>query len=72
MHAKRKTKSNIVEELNFDKPDFKFEPKGCRYKQLGPYLICQTCEVQHAVYIGTDKIMVGEKKDGTPILKDKS
>ena len=69
MPAKQKTKqNNIVEELDFDNPDFKFEAKNCRYKQQGPYLICQTCKVQHAVYIGPNRRMVGEKENGEPII----
>ena len=60
------------EELNFDKPDYSFVPSGVHhYKQQGPYLVCQTCELKHAVYIGMEKIMVGEDKKGQPILKSK-
>ena len=72
MPDKQKTSEEekpFVEELDFNKPDYKFKAKNCHYKQQGYYLICQTCEIQHAVYIGPDKRMVGEKKDGTPILQ---
>ena len=56
--------------LDFNKPDFKFIPKGnCQYRQNGPYLICYSCELKHAVWIGMQKIMVGIDKKGQPILK---
>jgi hypothetical protein len=42
------------------------------YRQEGPYLVCKTCELHHAVHIGIDKIMVGEDKKGKPIIKNKS
>jgi len=59
-----------VEKLDFNEPDFSFIPKGdCQYRQQGPYLICYSCELQHAVYIGMDKMMVGVGKDGKPILE---
>lgn len=60
------------EVLNFDKADFKFIPKGnCQYRQQGPYLVCYSCELQHAVFIGMNKMMVGTNKDGTPIIKNR-
>ncbi len=58
--------------LNFDKPDFTFIPKGNHeWRQRGPYLVCMSCELQHAVWIGMDKIMVGINKKG-PILKKRT
>jgi len=60
------------EVLNFEKPDFEFIPKGNHeFRQQGFYLICNSCELQHAVWIGPKKIMVGLDKDGRPILKDR-
>jgi hypothetical protein len=51
------------------KPDFTFTPNGnCRFKQRGPYLVCCTCELEHAKFIGMNKRMVGEKPNGEPIL----
>lgn len=56
--------------MDFSKPDFVFVPNGHHsYRQHGPYLICRSCEVQHAVYVGMEKIMVGENEKGEPILK---
>ncbi len=53
-------------------PDFTFVPGRHVYRQAGPYLICKECDLHHAVYVGIEKIMVGEDKDGKPILKDRS
>ena len=40
------------------------------WRQQGPYLVCRECPLQHAEYIGTDKVMVGED-EGKPILKSR-
>jgi len=67
--AEEAIKEEFNEELNFDKPDFIFLPKGNHhYRQEGYYLVCRSCELTHATYIGAEKIMVGEK-DGQPIIK---
>jgi len=59
------------EELNFNNADFTFIPKGnCQYRQEGIYIICQSCELQHAVFIGMEKIMVGLDSNG-PIIKNR-
>jgi len=51
---------------------FEFTPQGlCKYRQQGPYLICVSCEVQHATYIGMDRLMIGEDEMGHPILKNR-
>jgi hypothetical protein len=56
--------------LDFNKPDYSFIPPNIHnWRQEGGYLICKSCELQHAVYIGMDKIMVGETESGQPILK---
>jgi len=60
------------EVLDFNKPSFAFIPKGNhKWRQQGPYLVCKSCELQHAVFIGMDKVMVGMNKDGKPILKSR-
>lgn len=71
-----KTKENLRENkeefevLNFDNPDFKFTPSGNHiWRQRGCYLVCLSCELQHAVHIGMEKRMVGVTKNGDPILK---
>jgi hypothetical protein len=57
----------IEETMQFS---YQFTPPGRHtYRQQGIYLVCKSCEIQHAVYIGLDKIMVGEDKEGHPIVK---
>lgn len=57
------------EVVDFSQPAYTFIPKGVHsYRQEGYYLVCKSCELTHATFIGKDKIMVGEK-DGEPILK---
>jgi len=51
---------------------YKFIPPGThRWRQRGPYLICTTCEIQHALYIGMEKVMIGENEDSTPKLVER-
>lgn len=62
----------IEETVDFTKPSFTFVPKETHeWRQRGYYLICVTCECQHAVFIGPDKIMVGIDKEGNPTLKSR-
>lgn len=59
----------IVEEKDLDKADYVFIPKGIHnYRQEGGYLVCRSCELAHAVFIGMNKLMVGLNEDGTPKL----
>lgn len=59
-----------IETLDFTKPDFVFEPnKNHTWRQQGPYLVCKSCEIEHASYIGMERLMTGVQDDGTPILK---
>ena len=59
----------IIEEKNWETPDFTFIPKGTHlWIQRGYYLICTSCGLSHAVFIGPNSIMVGIK-DGEPIIK---
>jgi hypothetical protein len=60
------------EELDFTRPDFLFSPGQFHdYRQQGYYLICKSCEITHAVWIGQDRIMVGVDNKGVPILKNR-
>lgn len=62
----------LSESKPIDKPDFEFKPNEIHdWKQQGIYLICKSCELHHAVFIGVDKMMVGVNDKGQPILKDK-
>lgn len=59
-----------VETLDFSHPDYEFFPQGRHvYRQQGFYLVCMSCELQHAIFIGPNKHMVGETEEGEPILK---
>lgn len=63
----------IIDEGEVMQKEYEFIPSGlCKYKQRGPYLICTSCEVQHAVWIGMEKILVGEDENGKPIVKSRS
>ncbi len=42
--------------------------KGHRFIQRGPWLHCTSCKVEHGIYIGTEKMMVGYNEDGSPKL----
>lgn len=56
--------------LDFNKPDFTFSPRGNHeWRQQGPYLVCKSCDLEHAVWIGMKKQMVGISEDGQPIIK---
>jgi len=58
--------------LDFNKPNFTFIPKGSHeWRQQGFYLICKSCELEHAVWIGNTKLMVGISEGGQPILKER-
>jgi len=59
-----------TEVLDFNNPSYSFAPKGRHtYRQEGGYLVCRTCELHHAIWVGMGKIMVGETEEGSPILK---
>jgi len=73
-YVKQNQKENQVNEevLDFNKPSFVFIPKGNhKWRQQGFYLVCKSCDLQHAVYIGPDMIMTGLDKKGKPILKSR-
>lgn len=64
-----KEDKKIKEELDFNKPDYIFTPKGAHnYRQEGFYLVCRSCDLVHAVFIGPDRVLVG-LENGEPILK---
>lgn len=60
----------LEETLDFTKPDYVFNPNGNHdWRQQGPYIICKSCEIEHATWVGIDKQMVGIDEKGLPILK---
>ena len=59
------------EALDFTQPDFSFQPREHHeWRQKGPYLVCKSCEIEHAVYIGQNKQLIGLDEEGKPILKE--
>lgn len=59
------------ETLDFNKPDYIFNPQGRHeWRQQGPYLICKSCELEHATFIGMDKQMIGMDEEGQPVFKE--
>jgi len=51
-------------------PSFRFIPKGHHeWRQEGYYLICRSCELEHAIWIGKDSLLVGIREDGLPLIK---
>lgn len=42
---------------------------GHRWRQRGPYIVCTSCPLEHAFYIGVDKHLVGFDDDGLPRIK---
>lgn len=59
-----------TEALDFNKPDFTFTPKSYHdWRQNGPYLVCKGCELEHGIYVGVEKLLVGVTENGLPILK---
>jgi hypothetical protein len=68
----QQNEQEMQEQLDFSQPDFVFQPKEQHdWRQQGPYLVCKSCEIEHAVFIGTEKIMVGLNESGQPIFKNR-
>lgn len=42
---------------------------GHKWRQKGPYLVCGSCPVKHAMWIGMDKRLVGFNEDSEPIIE---
>jgi len=71
-HMEEQNKNEDAEQeiLDFNKPNFEFIPKGVHeWRQQGYYIICKSCDLEHATWIGPDKILTGIKETGDPILK---
>lgn len=60
------------EDVDFSRPSFIFTPKEHHeWRQQGPYVVCKSCELQHASWIGMEKILTGIDEEGRPILKNR-
>lgn len=58
------------EQVDFEKPDYLFAPsEHHEWRQRGYYLVCKSCELEHAVWIGSEHLMVGIDEQGKPIFK---
>ena len=42
---------------------------GHTWKQQGPYLICTSCPISHAISIGVNRIYLGSDDKGMPKFK---
>lgn len=72
MNDEEEVVTGDTEQLDFTRPAFVFTPREQHeWKQQGPYLVCRGCEIQHAVFVGMGKQLVGLREDGTPILKSR-
>lgn len=72
MEPKNEETNAESEQLNFAQPSFEFKPKEAHdWRQQGPYLVCKSCEVTHAAWIGVEKILIGLNEQGQPILKNR-
>lgn len=61
-----------TENLDFTRPTFEFKPQEHHdWRQQGPYLCCKSCELEHGVWVGMGKILVGLNEMGQPILKNR-
>ncbi len=48
---------------------FDLPARGHRWLQQGPFLICKSCPIEHSIFIGVNKRLVGYTDDNEPILK---
>lgn len=73
MDQNEETDEPIEETLDFTKPDFEFRPNELHeWRQQGPYLLCKSCDLEHATYIGMEKLLTGINEKGQPILIERS
>jgi hypothetical protein len=75
LHSKT-SQNEVVEEAVqpedkiFNKEDIVYFPPGRHvWRQQGPYVVCRDCELSHAVFIGMEKMMIGEDENGKPLLQ---
>lgn len=60
------------ETLNFDQPTYSFKPKESHdWRQEGFFLVCRSCELPHAVFVGSKKVLMGINDKGQPILENR-
>src|SRR4030042_369476 len=72
LKVKQNENREETELQNFDKPDFVFLPKGNHdWRQQGYYIVCKSCEIEHASWVGPKKILVGLDEKGQPLFKNR-
>ena len=60
----------LTEVLDFTRPTYDFRPGEAHdWRQRGPFLVCKSCDIEHACYIGPRRLLVGFDEGGRPILK---
>lgn len=57
-----------IEEIRKDAKE-KAKRATHRWRQKGYWLVCTTCENNHAIWI-KGKEMIGENADGTPVIRE--
>lgn len=62
------TKQEIDEAL--EKRLERAKTKKHEWRQRGPWLVCISCENEHATWVGREKRLVGMDEKGNPILED--
>jgi hypothetical protein len=60
---------NFEIDLSTLKSQTKEDLAGHNWIQQGPYLVCQSCPLKHATWIGIDRVLTGFDENGVPILK---
>jgi len=78
--AANKTSEEVPEKIDLGDLESQIAAgmKGHNWRQKGPYLVCESCKVKHAVFLGLTKYLKQVKSDGElviekiPILKSKA
>lgn len=72
--ANKKSGDNNGEEIDLSKLKGKIETSSHAHNwyQRGPYLVCTSCKVKHATYVGLTKVVTQVKKSGEVVLEDLS
>ena len=67
--AKMPEEEPLTERLDFNRPDYSLTPGAThRWRQRGYYIHCNSCELEHGIFIGAEKMLTGIGANGEPIL----
>ena len=50
---------------------YKFVASGCQWRQRGSFIVCVSCELQHAHHVGMQVLLTGMDEEGKPVLVDR-